>query len=141
MDDAEAWSAIGQLIGKAQREKFPSRRQFSIATSLDIKTLTAAEKGMRELHSNTQSEIEKALGWRKGSIDEVWTRRGDITAESLTVQQMHEQNNHATPFSASDLTDKELLDELALRLSSPQKVRKKSANAQQQAITDSGKNP
>ncbi len=123
MGDQEALEALGKLIAAAHKDKYPSRRQFALATGIDVKTITTAEKGTRELHPNSQRRIEQALGWRKGSIEEVWEHRGEIDPAALTVADM-ERGAMADTWStgdeshvnrASQLTDEELLAELSYR--------------------------
>lgn len=88
MEDQEILEAIGRLIAAAHKDKYPSRRQFAIAADIDVKTITSAEGGKRELHPHTQRRIEQALGWRKGSIEEVWAHRDEIEPDALTVEDM-----------------------------------------------------
>jgi hypothetical protein len=125
MNDKETLQAIGRLIKEAHSRIYPSRRQFAILTEVDVKTIIGAEKGERELHPTTQRKIEKALGWRRGSIDDVWQHRSEIPAESLTIDEMERGVNDTTweemetrPMTytkASQLTDEELLAELSYR--------------------------
>ena len=123
MGDQEILEALGRLIAAAHKDKYPSRRQFAIATGIDVKTITTAEKGTRELHPNSQRQIEKALGWRKGSIEEVWEHRDTLDPAKLTVADM-ERGAAADTWTGSDepqvnrasqLTDEELLAELSYR--------------------------
>lgn len=88
MGEQEILKALGRLIAAAHKEKYPSRRQFAIAMDMDTKTVTTAERGERELHPNTQRRMEQALGWRKGSIQEVWDHRDEIDPAALTVPEM-----------------------------------------------------
>lgn len=88
MEDKEALERIGQLITEAHREQYPSRRQFALTTGMDVKTITTAERGERELHPTTQRRLEQALGWRKGSIQEVWDNRATLAPEQVTVADM-----------------------------------------------------
>jgi len=123
MKEQETLEALGKLIAAAHKDKYPSRRQFAIATGIDVKTITTAEKGTRELHPNSQRRIEQALNWRKGSIEEVWEHREEIDPTALTVADMERgagserggvaDDTLAT--RASQLTDEELLAELSYR--------------------------
>ena len=124
MKDQETLEALGRLIAAAHKDKYPSRRQFAAATGVDVKTITSAEKGERELHPTSMRRIEKALGWRKGSIEEVWEHRDEIDPTALTVAEMERGAvGDAWPGSgeeihvnrASQLTDEELLAELSYR--------------------------
>jgi len=125
MNDEQTLKALGRLIADAQADRYPSRRQFAKHVGVDIKTITSAEKGERELHPNSQRKIEQALGWRKGSIQDVWQHRSEIPAESLTVGEMERGAGEDTwedleaaskrVTRASQLTDEELLAELSYR--------------------------
>jgi hypothetical protein len=124
MKDQETLEALGKLIAAAHKDKYPSRRQFALAAEVDVKTITSAEKGTRELHPNSQRRIEQALGWRKGSIEEIWEHRDEIDPAALTVAEMERGVTPATwapggeePHvnRASQLTDEELLAELSYR--------------------------
>lgn len=126
MDDNETLQAIGRLIAEGWNARYPSRRQFAIALGIDVKTIMDAEKGKRALSSNTQRIFEKSLGWRRGSIDDVWKHRIEIPAEHLTLAEMErgaghdtwedlEQGVKGTATRASQLTDEELLAELQYR--------------------------
>jgi len=123
MKEQETLEALGKLIAAAHKDKYPSRRQFAIATGIDVKTITTAEKGTRELHPNSQRRIEQALGWRKGSIEDVWAHRNTIDLSALTVAEM-ERGAPSAPgpatedtvvSRASQLTDEELLAEISYR--------------------------
>ena len=125
MNDTETLTAVARLIIEARQDRYPSRRQFALATGVDIKTVVTAEKGERELHPHTQRRIEQALGWRKGAIQDVWQHRSEIPAESLTVAEMErgatedtweDLEAKATQVTrASQLTDEELLAEISYR--------------------------
>jgi len=123
MKEQETLEALGKLIAAAHKDKYPSRRQFAIATGIDVKTITTAEKGTRELHPNSQRRIEQALGWRKGSIEEVWEHRDEIDLSALTVAEMERGaaseaggvEADLVVSRASQLTDEELLAELSYR--------------------------
>jgi hypothetical protein len=134
MEDKEAREAIGHLIAAAHKDKYPSRRQFGLAAKVNIKTIISAERGERLLHPSTMRSLEKALGWRKGSIEDIWERRADIDPDAVTLAEMERgadtdtdadtdadtdllpMENH-TPHvrPASQLTDEELLAELSIR--------------------------
>lgn len=127
MDDNETLQAIGRLIEEGWKARYPSRRQFALALGIDQKTVMDAEKGKRALAANTQRIFEKSLGWRKGSIEDVWKQRIEIPVEHLTLAEMergaeHEtwedldQNNKGSDFRASQLHDEEIIAELMFRL-------------------------
>ena len=124
MEDKEALERIGQLIVEAHRAKYPSRRQFSFASEMDVKTITSAERGERELHPNTQRKLEQFLGWRKGSIQDVWDNRAALDADAVTVAEMERgaEMNHAAPVSGtvpgnlSQFHTEEILGELMYRV-------------------------
>lgn len=124
MDDQETLKAVGALIEEAWKNRYPSRRQFAKAVGADIKTVVSAGKGERAIAFHTQNRIEKALGWRKGSIENVWQHRTEIPVENLTLEEMErgatedtwedlEKASNVT--RASQLTDEELLAELQYR--------------------------
>jgi hypothetical protein len=124
MEDKDALKAIGHLIAAAHKDKYPSRRQFGLAAKVNIKTITSAERGERLLHPSTMRSLEKALGWRKGSIEDIWERRADIDPDAVTLAEMErgadadllpmeDHTPHVRP--ASQLTDEELLAELSIR--------------------------
>ena len=125
MNDEETLKAIGTLITDARKDRYPSRRQFAMTAGMDIKTVVTAEKGEREIHPHTQRRIEQALGWRKGSIEDVWGHRSEIPADSLTVEEMERgageeswedlEAKSVSVTRASQLTDEELLAELSYR--------------------------
>lgn len=128
MEDKEALERIGQLIMEAHRDKYPSRRQFAIATGMDVKTITTAEKGERELHPSTQRRLEQALGWRKGSIQDVWDNREALSAAAITLAEMERgagtaSGTHAVPNgngigpgNLSQFHTEEILGELMYRI-------------------------
>ncbi|WP_306916838.1 transcriptional regulator [Arthrobacter sp. V4I6] len=125
MNEQQTLEALGRLITEAHRDKFPSRRQFALTTGIDVKTITTAEKGERELHPTTQRRLEQALGWRKGSISEVWEHRESLDQATLTIAEMErgaedepadsEAAAQARVTRASQLTDEELLAEISYR--------------------------
>lgn len=125
MGEKETLKALGRLIAAAHKDKYPSRRQFAAAADIDVKTITSAEKGERELHPTSMRRIERALGWRKGSIEEIWEHRDEIDPGRLTVAEMERGAGDATWTApageephvnrASQLTDEELLAELSYR--------------------------
>lgn len=123
MDDTQALEMIGRLITEAHRARYPSRRQFALATGMDVKTITTAEKGTRELHPTTQRRIEDALGWRRGVIGELWEHRAELTPGTITMADMERGAEDNDPegtkptvvHRASQLTDEELLAELSYR--------------------------
>lgn len=125
MNDTETLKKLGALIAEARMDRYPSRRQFALAVGADIKTIATAEKGDRELHPHSQRRIEQALGWRKGSIGDVWQHRAELMPESLTVAEMERgaeaetwedlEKSAAQVIRARHLTDEELLAELSYR--------------------------
>jgi hypothetical protein len=126
MEEQETLKLIGRLITEAYLNKFASRRQFSIATGINQKTIATAETGERRIAVGTQSRIERALGWRRGSIAELLEngktlKPGDVTlaemergaaasdAETVTFQE-------EKPHWGLGITDEELLLEVSYRL-------------------------
>jgi transcriptional regulator with XRE-family HTH domain len=124
MEDQETLEAIGKLIAAARKDKYPSRRQLALAAGIDVKTIMSAEGGKKVPHPNSQRRIEQALGWRKGSIEDLWERRADIGPDAVTLAEMERgADAHLLPMEtdtphvspASRLTDEELLAELSIR--------------------------
>jgi transcriptional regulator with XRE-family HTH domain len=126
MDEQETLQRIGCLIAEARRHKYPSRRQFAFKSGVNIKTLMTAEKGAREISLGTQVRVEKALGWRDGSIGDVLRNRKNLDPDTVTVADM-ERGAPAAETDIVDLletkphwglgvSDEELLAEVSYRL-------------------------
>lgn len=124
MEKDQALSQVATLIAEARKDRFPSRRQFALATGLDIKTVMSVEKGEREIHPKTQRRMEQALGWRFGVIEEIITGQMEGALMNLTVADLASGSNLEDPRTGTDgstvtpasmLSDEELLAELAYR--------------------------
>lgn len=126
MNEKETLEHIGTLIQLARMEVQKSQIAFSKDIDLNVQTLRTMERGDRMAQSVAQSKVEKGLGWRTGSIREVWEDREDLTPESVTLEEMRrgageptfqelENGNNHPVMKASLLSDEELLAEIAYR--------------------------
>jgi transcriptional regulator with XRE-family HTH domain len=128
--DAEALEIIGALIKEGRLHKDLRQLPFAKFAEVDPKTLASMEKGTRVAWETNQRKVEKALGWRAGSIQEVLDNAADTPRESVTLASMQEGAGEASwqdldreingapeqPVTrASQLTDEELLAELSYR--------------------------
>jgi transcriptional regulator with XRE-family HTH domain len=126
VNDEEALRRIGQLIRDARKNLGESMAALAERAGINSKTLWSAETGSRFPHDVNQLKIEKALGWRHGSIAEAWAERGTLDPDNLTVEWMSaggesaswgelaKQNNGPLQ-KAGKLSDEELLTELMYR--------------------------
>jgi hypothetical protein len=130
VNEAEALKTIGELIVAGRVAMDVNQKPFAALAGVAIKTLDAMEKGRSVGWHTSQQKVEKALGWRTGSIQKVIDDAEHIPAGSLTLAAMKEGAGEATwgdladeedakrigPVTrASKLTDEELLAELAYR--------------------------
>jgi transcriptional regulator with XRE-family HTH domain len=130
VNEQEALETIGHLIAEARLDRGLRRLPFAKVAGVDIKTLTTMEQGKRIAWDTNQRKVEKALGWRVGSIQEVLDNAADTPKESVTLafmqegageaswQELAEEESGATEqrvTRASQLTDEELLAELSYR--------------------------
>ena len=128
--ELEALEIIGRLIKEGRLEKDLRALPFAKLSGVDTKTLASMEKGTRVAWETNQRKVEKALGWRAGSIQEVLDHAPDTPPESVTLASMQEGGEAATwqdlaaeetrvteqPVTrANQLTDEELLAELSYR--------------------------
>lgn len=127
MNETETLELIGNLIKNARMELQTSQIAFAEQIGLNVQTLRTMERGDRLAQSVAQAKVEKGLGWRTGSIREVWEDREDLVAENVTLDEMRrgagegsfqdiERNGETSPvMKASMLSDEELLAELSYR--------------------------
>ena len=127
MKDTETLKLIGKLIQNARMELPTSQIAFAEQVSLNVQTLRTMERGDRLVQDVAQAKVEKGLGWRTGSIAEIWAEREDLVAENVTLDEMRrgageatfqeiEKNGSESPvMKASMLSDEELLAELSYR--------------------------
>jgi len=130
VNESEALEIIGRLIKEGRLEKDLRQRPFAIEAGVDTKTLATMEGGKRVAWETNQRKVEKALGWRVGSIQEVLDHAPDTPPESVTLASMKEGGEAASwqdlaaeeskvteqPVTrANQLTDEELLAELSYR--------------------------
>lgn len=127
MNEKETLEHIGALIQLARMEVQKSQIAFSKEIDLNVQTLRTMERGDRMVQSVAQAKVEKGLGWRTGSIREVWEDRENITADVVTLDEMRrgageptfqelENGGDRSPvMKASLLSDEELLAEISYR--------------------------
>lgn len=127
MNESETLELIGTLIKNARMELQVSQISFAETISLNVQTLRTMERGDRLTQSVAQAKVEKGLGWRTGSIQEVWEDREHTQADSVTLDEMRrgageptfqeiENGTAESPvMKASLLSDEELLAELSYR--------------------------
>jgi DNA-binding XRE family transcriptional regulator len=127
VNETETLELIGRLIQIARMEVEKSQLSFSKEIGLNVQTLRTMERGERMVQSIAQAKVEKGLGWRTGSIREVWEDRDNLIPEQLTLEEMRRGAGEATfqeienggdkspVMKASLLSDEELLAELSYR--------------------------
>jgi DNA-binding XRE family transcriptional regulator len=127
VNESEALEHIGNLIQVARMQLPKSQIAFSKMISLNVQTLRTMEKGERLVQSVAQAKVENGLGWRIGSIREVWEERGNLSSEQVTLEEMRrgageasfqdlENGSAGSPvMKASLLSDEELLAEISYR--------------------------
>jgi transcriptional regulator with XRE-family HTH domain len=131
--EAEALEIIGRLIKEGRLAIGLRQLPFAKFAEVDTKTLASMEKGTRVAWETNQRKVEKALGWRQGSIQELLDNVAndvDVPKDSITLESMKEGGAEATWQDLSDeenrvteqpvtranqLTDEELLAELSYR--------------------------
>lgn len=126
MNEKETLEHIGALIQLARMEVQKSQIAFAKEIDLNVQTLRTMERGDRMVQSVAQSKVEKGLGWRTGSIREIWEDRENRTPDMVTLEEMRlgageqtfqeiENDENRRVMKASLLSDEELLAELAYR--------------------------
>lgn len=127
MNVTQTLELIGNLIVNARMELAISQIQFAEQIGLNVQTLRKMERGDGMAQSVAQAKVERGLGWRTGSIREVWEEREDLVAENVTLDEMRrdagestfqelEKNGDTSPvMKASLLSDEELLAEISYR--------------------------
>ncbi len=96
---------------------YKAQAPFATFADVDLKTLRSLETGQRAPRDGTRSKVEAALGWREGVITEVLDHYEIIPPDALTLEYMT-QGPRKSVSRAADLTDEELIGELAYRLRS-----------------------
>lgn len=126
MNDTETLQTIGNLIKTARMQFQASQLALAKQANMDVQTLRKMERGEGMVQSVAQAKVEKALGWRIGSINELWEERADLVAGNVTLEDMGRhadepgfqqiENGDKSPvMKASLLSDEELLAEIAYR--------------------------
>lgn len=127
MNDDETLKLIGGLIQLGRMEQQTSQIAFANQINLNVQTLRTMERGERMAQDKAQAKVERGLGWRIGSIREVWEGREDLIPEHITLEEMRHNadeptfqeiengGNNRPVMKASLLSDEELLAELAYR--------------------------
>lgn len=127
MNDTEALEVIGHLIQNARMEMQISQIAFADRIGLNVQTLRKMERGDGLAQSVAQGKVEQGLGWRTGSIRQIWNDRADLTADHVTMdevkrgadeesfREIERNGNHSPVMKASLLSDEELLAELSYR--------------------------
>ena len=130
VEKSEALEIIGQLIKEGRLARGLRQVPFAKFAEVSTKTLASMETGTREAWETNQRKVEKALGWRMGSIQEVIDNAAETPKESVTLESMQEGGSAESwqdlaelesslteqPVTrANQLTDEELLAELSYR--------------------------
>ena len=126
VNDEEALKRIGQLIRDSRKHLGESMAALAERAGINSKTLWSAETGSRFQQDVNQLKIERALGWREGSIAEAYRDRENLAPENLTLEWMQAGGDstswgalaqqQAAPLArAINLTDEELLAEISYR--------------------------
>ena len=126
VNDKETQQAIGKLIRTARIDRGESQAAFAKHADINPKTLWSAETGDRLPQDVNQRKIERALGWRAGSIADIWADRAELTPGLVVLAKMQDGAGEATwhdldkedvaPLTkAMHLSDEELLAELSYR--------------------------
>lgn len=127
MNETETLEHLGSLIQLARMEVQKSQIAFAKDIGLNVQTLRTMERGERMAQSIAQAKVEKGLGWRTGSIRELWEDRENLGPEHVTLEEMRrgageptfqeiENGSGQSPvMKASLLSDEELLAEISYR--------------------------
>lgn len=127
MNDTETLELLGNLVQNARMELRLSQIAFAGQSGVNVQTIRRMERGEYLVQSVPQAKIEAALGWRTGSIREIWEDRDHLVAGNVTLEEMRrgageatfqdiEKNGAESPVpKASMLSDEELLAELSYR--------------------------
>lgn len=130
MDTKQALETIGKLIASGRLKQGIAQQPFAKQVGVSYTTLRSMENGVRIPWDTNQRKIEDALGWRNGVIQEIIDGAENIPAESLTLDYMSEgaeestwqdldaaeAHNNAPVTRAGQLSNEELIGELAYRL-------------------------
>lgn len=126
MNETEALVEIGALIKEARLQLGFNKVPFAKFAKIDAKTLASMEKGERRAWPTNLQLVEKALGWREGSMNAVLEHSAAYGPKTLSIAYMQTGAESAladsprptagrTPGRAADLSDEELLLELSRR--------------------------
>ena len=128
---------VGQLAKQRREEIGLGRQGFAKEAGLGSdRTMTQFEFGRTLPNMISQRKIEKALGWRLGSIEDTMRminrKAAEISMESLDVEDSLYLDSQ-TPKSLALYTDDELMDELRRRLKTD---RRAAVHPQRQDLYD-----
>lgn len=127
MNDTEILELLGNLIKNARMELQTSQIAFAEQIGINVQTLRKMERGDGMAQSVAQAKVEKGLGWRTGSIRELWEDREHLVEENVTLdemrrgageptfQELENGGNESPVMKASMLSDEELLAEISYR--------------------------
>lgn len=150
MNDTETLETIGRLVVEARLKGDISQIGLARDAGIDVKTIRSIEKGMRTMHDVNQFKIERALGWREGSIREIWAGRKDLRPEMVTLEdmtlgadiqtwrQLQDELADGKVVRAELLSDDDLLSELMYRFRVKNNELSRLRNLKAQPTGDSG---
>lgn len=110
--------ALGKLVTEARTSMGLSKEKLAEIAGVAKNTLLHFEQGKRMPFDMTQRKIERALGWREGSIREVELNASEIDPKSLTVEDMGGtvEVEDLKRTAVMRLSNEDLLGELGRRL-------------------------
>lgn len=128
MNDQQTRDALGALLKEVRLAQAATQQEMAKQCGVDIRTWQVLERGEKLPREMNLAKIEKGIGWRVGSIMEIWRDRDHIPASSVTLAEMTHGSTEASwtdleaeaaggpVLRASQLTDEELAAELTYRL-------------------------
>jgi DNA-binding XRE family transcriptional regulator len=152
VNDTETLETIGRLVVEARVKLDISQIGLARDAGIDVKTIRSIEKGLRTMHDVNQFKIERALGWREGSIRQVWLDRENLRPEQVTMEdmalgadaqtwrQVQDEVANGKIERASLLNDDELISELLFRFRNKNNELSQLRNFKAQQTGDSTEN-